>query len=275
MLRQRVVTAVVLLAGLLGALFLLPQLAWLALVALVCGAAAWEWAGLNAMDGWRKPVFAGLTGLLCLLLGLLAGLGSDSAGTAGALFAIYLASATFWIVLVPGWLRRKWRIERASAAVVIGLVVLIAPALALAHLRQVDPWLLLGAMALVWIADIAAYFVGRAFGRHKLAPLISPGKTWEGAAGAVAGVLIAGVVVFALARPAHVPLQWLLALLPVLVVLTAMSIAGDLFESLLKRQAGVKDSGSLLPGHGGILDRIDSLTSTLPLVGLIVLWLTL
>ncbi|HRP96255.1 MAG TPA: phosphatidate cytidylyltransferase [Rhodocyclaceae bacterium] len=272
MLRQRVVTAVVLLAGLLGALFLLPQLAWLALVALVCGAAAWEWAGLHALTGWRKRVFASLTGMLCLLLGLLAGLGSESAGTVGALFAIYLVSAMFWIVLVPSWLRRKWRIERASTAVVIGLVVLIAPALALAHLRQVDPWLLLGAMALVWIA---AYFVGRTYGRHKLAPLISPGKTWEGAAGAVVGVLIAGAVVFALVRPAHIPLQWLLALVPLLVVLTAMSIAGDLFESLLKRQAGLKDSGSLLPGHGGILDRIDSLTSTLPLVGLIVLWLTL
>jgi phosphatidate cytidylyltransferase len=275
MLKERVVTAVVLLGGLLAALFLLPQLAWLGLVALVCGAAAWEWAALNGLQGWRRPGFAALCGASCLVLGLLAGLGAEAATPAGALFAIYLASAMFWIVLVPNWLRHKWRIARTSAVVVIGLVVLLAPALALAHLRQLDPWLLLGAMALVWVADIAAYFVGRAFGRHKLAPQISPGKTWEGAAGAVVGVLVVGVTMFVLGRPAHMSLQGLLVVAPLLVVLTAMSIAGDLFESLLKRQAGMKDSGTLLPGHGGILDRIDSLTSTLPLVGLIALWLAL
>lgn len=275
MLKQRVVTAVLLLGGLLAALFLLPQLAWLVLVALVCGAAGWEWAALNGLQAWRRPAFAVLCGASCLILGLLAGLGADTATAAGALFAIYLVSAMFWIVLVPNWLRHKWRIARASGVVVIGLVVLVAPALALAHLRQLGPWLLLGVMALVWVADIAAYFVGRAFGRHKLAPQISPGKTWEGAAGAVAGVLIVGVTMFVLGWPEHVSLQGLLVVAPLLVVLTAMSIAGDLFESLLKRQAGMKDSGTLLPGHGGILDRIDSLTSTLPLVGLIALWLAL
>jgi phosphatidate cytidylyltransferase len=275
MLEQRVVTAVVLLGGLLAALFLLPQLAWLVLVAVVCGAAAWEWAAVNGLQAWRKPAFSLSSGALCLLLGLFAGLGADTATAAGALFPIYLASAMFWIVLVPHWLRHKWRIARTSGVVVIGLVVLVAPALALAHLRQVGPWLLLGVMALVWVADIAAYFVGRAFGRHKLAPQISPGKTWEGVAGAVAGVLIVGMTMFVLAWPAHVSLHGLLFVAPLLVVLTAMSIAGDLFESLLKRHAGIKDSGTLLPGHGGILDRIDSLTSTLPLAGLVALWLAL
>jgi phosphatidate cytidylyltransferase len=122
------------------------------------------------------------------------------------------------------------------------------------------------------VADIAAYFAGRAFGRHKLAPAISPGKTWEGAGGAVVGVLVFGLILIATRAPGMLNGPALAAAAALLVALTALSIQGDLFESLLKRQAGVKDSGTLLPGHGGILDRIDSLTSTLPLVGLVTLW---
>jgi phosphatidate cytidylyltransferase len=131
----------------------------------------------------------------------------------------------------------------------------------------------LAVMALVWVADIAAFFSGRAFGRHKLAPSISPGKTWEGVAGAMAGVLVYGFAV-APTLPAVQNLDRLV-LVGCLLLLTALSIVGDLFESLAKRQAGVKDSSQLLPGHGGILDRIDSQLSTLPLVALgIHLWLS-
>ena len=132
-------------------------------------------------------------------------------------------------------------------------------------------------MALVWIADIAAYFSGRAFGRHKLAPSVSPGKTWEGAVGAVVAVILYGLALRHFYPQMYAPIftQAPLALLIVgLVVLTAISIIGDLFESLLKRQAGIKDSSNLLPGHGGVLDRIDSLTSTLPMVALLTLLLT-
>ena len=120
------------------------------------------------------------------------------------------------------------------------------------------------------MADVAAYFSGRAFGKHKLAPAISPGKTWEGAIGAAVGVVVYGIALrlaFGFA-PLSLPL-WVLCLLGV----TAISIVGDLFESMLKRQAGIKDSSNVLPGHGGVLDRIDSLTSTLPVVAL--LWLLL
>src|SRR5690606_2292618 len=132
-------------------------------------------------------------------------------------------------------------------------------------------WVLLGTMAVVWVADIAAYFSGRAFGRHKLAPSISPGKTWEGAAGAAVAVLVFGFGMLAM-RGAE--LQGGVAVIAgVLLAWTAVSIVGDLFESLLKRQAGLKDSGSILPGHSGILDRIDSLTSTLPIVALASVWL--
>jgi phosphatidate cytidylyltransferase len=140
-------------------------------------------------------------------------------------------------------------------------------------LHERSPWLLLAAMALVWVADIAAYFAGRAYGRRKLAPAISPGKTWEGAIGAVAAVLVYGLAVMAFAG--GLPSFGLLLVSALaLVLLTAMSIVGDLFESLMKRQAEVKDSSQLLPGHGGVLDRIDSLTATLPLLALVLLWKT-
>jgi phosphatidate cytidylyltransferase len=133
-------------------------------------------------------------------------------------------------------------------------------------------------MGLVWVADIAAYFTGRAFGKHKLAPRVSPGKTWEGVGGAVAGVaLLAAICVFVpvlspnyYAQGLHQAAVWIA---PLLLVLTAASVAGDLLESLAKRQAGVKDSSQLLPGHGGILDRIDALTSTMPIAMGLGLWL--
>lgn len=154
----------------------------------------------------------------------------------------------------------------------VGWLVIVPAGVALVVLRDIDPWMLLAAMSVVWVADIAAYFVGRAFGKRKLAPSISPGKSWEGAIGAVVFVLIFGIVVAttwpALGVDIRRGVGTQLAYAAVLVLLTGVSIVGDLFESLAKRQAGVKDSGSILPGHGGLLDRIDSLTSTLPLVAL-------
>lgn len=276
MLRQRVATAIVLVVGLLAGLFLLPQTGWLLLVSLVCAGGAWEWGGLSHFADKSRRIFAVVVGLLCLFVGLMVGVGGDSTlGSAGVttLTLIYLASALLWIVVVPNWLRGQWHINSNVLAVGVGAVVLIPPALALAHLRHIDAWLLLAGLVIVWVADIAAYFCGRAFGRHKLAPTISPGKTWEGALGAVLGVLVVGVLIFASLRPDHVSLSHLLILLPVLAVVTAVSIIGDLFESMLKRHAGIKDSSNLLPGHGGILDRIDSITSTFPLIGLAALWL--
>ena len=159
-------------------------------------------------------------------------------------------------------------------AALAGVIVLVPPMLAFIALRIFyDPLALLSVCALVWVADIAAYFSGRAFGGKKLAPSISPGKTWAGAIGGVIGVLVySNVILFAVA-PGEIHWKEVLLLQPVFIVLAVWSIIGDLFESLLKRQAGVKDSSSLLPGHGGILDRVDSLTSTLPLIGLIFIYL--
>ena len=140
-------------------------------------------------------------------------------------------------------------------------------------LRETDPspWMLLFVMGLVWVADIAAYFAGRRFGKNKLAPSISPGKTWEGVAGAMFGVSVYVVLVWSFS-----PYFSTREILPPLLLTAwwwvALAVIGDLFESAVKRQAGVKDSGALLPGHGGLLDRIDALTSTLPLAALAILF---
>lgn len=270
MLKTRILTALVLLAGLLAALLLLPAGGWLLFCALVCGGAAWEWGGMASFGRGSRAALAVTFAVLCLLTGHMAGLAQPRLPDLSLLGPIYLLSALFWLFVVPFWLARKWRLVRPVLAVTIGLVVLVPPALALAHLRLIDPRVLLVAMAVVWVADIAAYFSGRAFGRHKLAPTISPGKTWEGAVGAAIGVMAFGAAV-AISMGVPPPAGWI-GFIGLMVAYTAVSIIGDLFESLLKRQAGLKDSGTLLPGHGGILDRIDSLTSTLPIAGLAALW---
>jgi phosphatidate cytidylyltransferase len=273
MLRTRVLTALALVTGLLAALFLLSPWGWLAFTALICGAAAWEWGGLGGFSTLQRGIFAALMAAACLLVGTMSGLTREFADPPAGISALYALSALFWVAVVPLWLARKWRFGGVAATVAVGIVVLLPPALALAHLRLIDPWLLLAAMAAIWVSDIAAYFTGRAFGRHKLAPAISPGKTWEGAGGAVVGVILFGLVVIMATTPSMRAPGPVVLLVPLLAAFTVGGILGDLFESLLKRQAGIKDSGNLLPGHGGILDRIDSLTSTLPLVGLAALWL--
>jgi phosphatidate cytidylyltransferase len=128
-------------------------------------------------------------------------------------------------------------------------------------------------MAVAWVSDIAAYFTGRAWGRRKLAPNISPGKTWEGVAGAFVGVVVYGVAVgLSTGWLAELSFVALLGAVLALLLLTALGVVGDLFESLLKRQAGIKDSSQILPGHGGVLDRIDSLLAILPPAALILHW---
>jgi len=269
-----VITAVVLFAAFFLALFYLPPLGWLLFVSAVAVVAAWEWGALMRLAERARLGLGVVLAIVCALVAIVApaavGL-ADGFGQAawrlGAFF--YLPAAAFWLFLVPIWLRRRWSLSSRALALLTGAVVVLPVWLALLQLRQAGPLSVLAIMTVVWLADIGAYFAGRRFGQHKLAPGISPGKTWEGAIGGALAVLAYGFLLSAklpAALAGNFPL-----LIGVLIVLTAISVLGDLFESLLKRQAGLKDSSNVLPGHGGVLDRIDSLTSTLPLVALV--WL--
>lgn len=274
MLKTRIVTALFLFTAFFSALFFLPPLGWVVFATAVAAIAAWEWGGLMGLGTNARPVLGVAVALACLALTLLApaALGldsgfSESGWRLGRWF--YFPSAVFWVLCVPLWMRRRWLLPKSIVGLVVGLVLILPTWLALVQLKQAGGLSLIAIMATVWLADIAAYFFGRTFGRHKLAPSISPGKTWEGAVGGGLAVIVYGFLLAPKLPPALAE-NWALLFL-VLVLLTAISVIGDLFESLLKRQAGLKDSSSILPGHGGVLDRIDSLTSTLPLVALV--WL--
>lgn len=246
---------------------------------LVAALAAWEWGALMGLTALRRVFLAISFALFCLLVSVFEpaalGIGGMPPDASTPLWHtgrwFYFPAVVFWMLVVPLWMRYRWPLPKSLAGLAIGALLILPTWLALIQLRQVGAQTLLGIMALVWLADIGAYFSGRAFGKHKLALSISPGKTWEGAIGGGIAVLVYGFVLSPY-LPTVLSTNPLL-LFAALLLLTAVSIVGDLFESLLKRQAGLKDSSNILPGHGGILDRIDSLMSTLPLVALI--WLGL
>jgi len=268
-LAQRVVTAVVLVAVVMAALFALPPLGWALTVLVVVLLAALEWARLCALTRTATLAF-----VLALALAALALLFVPAAGFAhgfpdAVVYAVGGAGAAFWLLVAPRWLAAGWR-ATGYAGAAAGVVVLLAAWVAIASLQAHSPWLVLAAMAVVWIADIAAYFAGRRFGKRKLAPTISPGKTWEGVWGALVAVAAYALLLVAVAPSAFAPAgpAAMAAFVAFLPLLAAVSVVGDLFESLLKRQAGVKDSGALLPGHGGVLDRVDALLAAMPFAAL-------
>ena len=265
-LKQRVLTASVLLPLLLACLFMLPGRGWQLLSCLPIGLAAGEWAHLAGYGKRVRIAFIGI--LLASCLGFVAAFASAgyAAEAVGLSSLLLMAALMFWAIAVPLWLYRGWRVKQPLLAGAVGWMVLVPAWLAAVHLQRL-PWLLLAVLLVVWVADIAAYFAGRRFGRRKLAPQISPGKTWEGVIGAFVAVLIYGSVASFVLQPSANIHDRLVTLIFV-AALTVLSMAGDLFESWIKRGAGVKDSGSLLPGHGGMLDRIDSLTAALPFAAL-------
>jgi len=258
-------TAAASLTVFLSALFLLPKAGWIAFCAAVLGVAAWEWGTLTALAAITRTLY---TALVVGLFVLPEVLGDSWARGLYAPAWVYYAAASFWTILVPVWIWRQPRLGSRALMLAAGATALVPAAAALVDLRGVHPSLLLGVLGTVWISDTAAYFIGRRFGKLKLAPSISPGKTWEGVAGALAAVGLYALAwaylgsVLDFVEPAKVAPAWIL---PVLLGLAVAGIIGDLFESLIKRQAGVKDSGTLLPGHGGILDRIDAPVAMLPL----------
>ena len=273
MLRTRVITAVVILLLLLGMLFFAPPLVWAAFVLVVALAGCWEWSRMSGLEKTGQNVFLVLSGAIGGALWLAYARAPDTHFVSVASFA-FIAAALFWIVLAPLWLAKKARPGPLVCALA-GWIVMWPTWFAFVVLRDASPWLLLAIAAVIWVADIAAYFAGKRFGRHKLAPAVSPGKTWEGVMGALAGVAVYGIVLALVARSQPTPISAIFDAangVPVIVamlVLAALSIVGDLLESWMKRGAGLKDSSRLLPGHGGILDRIDALTSTLPVAAFV------
>ena len=271
MLKTRVITALLLLAVFLPVLFLLPPVYIGAFFLVALLSAAWEWSCLLAPEASRA---AWLYALFCLaiILFLLA------MQNASWQFALILLAVIFWFFIAPFILAKGMNLSLPRLRpfyVVLGLILLPATWFALVFLRELGLMFLLSSIALVWVADIGAYFVGKAFGRRKLAVQISPGKSVEGAIG---GLLLcytyAFLCVFYLPFESSLFGAWAIRfgwipMFLMVTVLTVFSIFGDLFESQLKRLAGVKDSSHLLPGHGGVLDRVDALIPTMPIAALL------
>jgi phosphatidate cytidylyltransferase len=264
MLKQRLLTAAILLPLLLAGMFLLPNPAWALLILVPAALGALEWSKLAGLSGAPRNGFVAAVVLSGLLL-ILAQWRAPALATNAAVW-LYLLALLFWAIVVPAWLYFKWRVSAPALMILAGWVVLLPAWLAVATLQK-SAALLLMLLLVIWIADTAAYFAGRRFGRRKLAPQISPGKTWEGVIGAIVAVLIYGFAIGFVLQP-EANFYNRAGLLVFICVMTAFSIIGDLFESWIKRQAGAKDSGELLPGHGGILDRIDSVTAAMPFAAL-------
>lgn len=268
MLITRLLTAAVLLPLFVSALLFLPNKYWGVFLLPALLIASLEWAALVGYRRATQRFFGGIVLLSSLAL-LYA---PDRVASPGVglgwpfpLF-VYWVSAAFWLLLAPAWLAGKWRIENALIKGVTGWIVLVPTWLALVGL-QAQPARLLILLGVVWIADSAAYLTGRRLGRRRFAPHISPGKTWEGVAGACVAVAVYYVVLWSIFAP-RVALFHGWGGMILFAAVTVMSVEGDLFESWIKRQAGVKDSGRLFPGHGGMLDRIDGLTASMPLAAL-------
>ena len=254
MLKTRLITSLVLFLTLGAAFVYLPPLYWGLLVLSVTSIAAWEWAGMSKFNKAFGLIYSGFV----LLLGLFLIFYTPQLMQIVIVWAV-LASTIFWLLIAPFLLAFTPKINSRFIMGVLGLIVIIPFGLTMIALREINPLLLVVFAMTVWIADSAAYFAGKRFGKHKLAPTISPGKTWEGVLGAFVATTIYATLLSYLTQQSY---WFVLVFLGVM----ALSIMGDLFESLIKRQASVKDSSHLLPGHGGILDRVDGLTSSLPLV---------
>ena len=264
MLKQRIITALILLPIALCGFFLLDGANFALFIGLVVTLGAWEWARLAGLiaQGLRVAYAVVVAGLL-MLLHLMPELAPWVLGVS----VLWWALAT-WLVLTYPRISELW--ASVACRLLIGLLVLLPAWQGLVLIKHwpLGNWLIMAVMVLVWGADIGAYFSGRAFGKRKLAPQVSPGKSWEGVYGGLALSLVITAVV-------GVTREWsagelILGLFGAAVVVL-VSVVGDLTESMFKRRSGIKDSSNLLPGHGGVLDRIDSLTAAIPLFA-VLLW---
>lgn len=279
MLKYRIITALILIPIVIAALFLLPPLGFAIVTLAVCMLAAWEWGQLSGFSSRSQRVWLAI---LCgfLLIAMMLSLPAYRQSVRlpqveGALWAsLVWWIAAFLLVVTYPVSAALWRNSRVLR-LVFGLLTIVPFFWGMVALRQygyaenqhTGAWWLLYVMLLVWGADSGAYLFGKLFGKHKLAPKVSPGKTWEGLIG---GLLTSALISWLFGR--YVPLNVVPATLLICSVIAALaSVLGDLTESMFKREAGIKDSGSLIPGHGGILDRIDSLTAAVPVFACLML----
>lgn len=255
MIRERVVSAAVLATVVVLAVLALPPLSSTIVISLLLVACTWEWSAFQGRALAGRLLFLAVTAGACVLLWRLT---SDLRGLQRVLWSavFFWTAAGVWILLLPRPVNR-------ALVWVAGVLALGFAWVSLARMRmdwQLGAWWVMYALLVVWVADSCAYFAGRRWGGRKLAPRVSPGKTWAGLYGGLAGAAVLGVVAHPWLTRSALPL----AVLTVVVAL--YSVAGDLTESLFKRHVGVKDSGALIPGHGGFLDRFDSLLAAAPVL---------
>lgn len=272
MLKQRIITAIFLALGFVGVLFFVPSQFFALFMAVVVAVGAWEWAGLSGFSSTKQRAVYVVTSL-ALLWGTYQYMGMGHQLSDEAIRTILMAGCSFWalaLLLVQGYPSSAilWGARFSRAA--MGLIVLLSTwvSIVYVHAHEQGAWLVLLLITIVAAADSGGYFVGRKFGRRKLAPAVSPGKTWEGFAGGLgANLLLCALLTLFVG--------WSWWFIAVLVIPTSVvSVLGDLLESMLKRHAGLKDSGTLLPGHGGVLDRIDGITAAAPVFALALFALT-
>ncbi|KQT43549.1 MULTISPECIES: phosphatidate cytidylyltransferase [unclassified Methylophilus] len=265
MLKTRVITAVVLLGLFLPALFYLPMMWWASAMLLLTLVCLHEWAGflqLSPTQTWIYLTFATLTGVALLVL-------LQRWGFHWFFYhalQVFIGMTFFWLIVVPVAMFFNTFFKQKAINLFLGCFLMLSLWMALVTAQEVNPYVLLVIISTIWLADTAAYFFGKKFGQHKLAPAISPGKTWEGVLGAL---LVVGVYAVTLKATGAVTTWWVL---PGLWMITIVGVYGDLFESFFKRRANLKDSGQFLPGHGGFLDRVDGVIPALPVGLCLVFW---
>ncbi|WP_285430367.1 phosphatidate cytidylyltransferase [Pseudomonas sp. fls2-241-R2A-110] len=265
MLKQRIITALILLPIALCGFFLLEGTGFALFIGLVVTLGAWEWARLAGFTA--QPIriaYAAVVAFFLFIMHILPGLAPWVLGAS----VLWWGVATYLVLTYP---RSSEHWASAACKLVIGLLILLPAWQGLVQIKQepLGNWLIMAVMVLVWGADIGAYFSGRAFGKRKLAPKVSPGKSWEGVYGGLLLSLVLAAIVGVARDWSFV--QILMGLLGSAVIVF-ISVVGDLTESMFKRQSGIKDSSNLLPGHGGVLDRIDSLTAAIPVFA-VLLWM--
>jgi len=268
-LKQRVVTALLMMLTFLVALFWMPPEAFIVFSGLVFLVGAWEWSDLSGFASFVSRAFYVLS---CFVLGGVAYFYTEAATQLSIVKPLLIGACAWWAVALL-WVQGfpasaiLWRPQPVRA--VMGLFVLIPSWLSVVYLIQIESGAQLVLLCLLIVAavDVGAYFSGRKFGRHKLAPLVSPGKTWEGVWG---GLTLSVVVAFVFVAIFSDELS-IVSVLIITAPAALVSIVGDLLESMVKRERGIKDSGTILPGHGGVLDRIDGLLPAVPAFSLAVL----